>query len=63
MNVENKSSILFKKGGKTLTSISGIAKPNVEDRRFLATASLGINSFAAGPPSTPKSLNLKHVQF
>lgn len=41
-----------------LTSISLITTPNLEDKFFFTTVSLGINSVAVGPPLTPNSLYL-----
>lgn len=43
---------------RLFTSILGKVTPNLEDRCPLAKSSFGDNSLAAGPPSTPKSLNL-----
>lgn len=43
---------------KKLTSISGSWRPTWECTRYINVSNFGLSAFAAGPPSTPYSLNL-----
>lgn len=46
------------KGRAFLTSTSGTWTPTLADTCLEKTSNLGANDSAAGPPSTPNSLNL-----